>query len=157
MPKRTHFCFYCRGAWDINDPDRSALMLAGNEPLTVGDFRNLDLSRSRLAALAAWETGMIDAMVVPDEFAGMLAALLEAAGLASWPHFGQFRPTRPGNWRGDCRATTGAARSEAPRAVLLGRLHPYRHIGGFPTTSRNAAEALYEPSPTVRARHDDRA
>jgi tetratricopeptide (TPR) repeat protein len=77
LPGFSHLSFYCHGSWNASAPDESALIMA-DLPLTVADFRNVDLSAGRLAVLAACETGLSDWKDVPDEFIGLPAALLEA-------------------------------------------------------------------------------
>jgi CHAT domain-containing protein len=78
LPGWNYLSFYCHGTWDSVKPEESGLVLAGNETLTMGELRQLDLGSSRLAVLGACETGLITVTEAPDEFLGLPAGLIEA-------------------------------------------------------------------------------
>lgn len=77
----------CHGAFGWGaDPLESALYLAGDEPLTLADvIGRLELSSTRLVALSACESGVIEASESPDEFFGLTAGFMQAgaAGVLS--------------------------------------------------------------------------
>jgi CHAT domain-containing protein len=83
LPGAAYLRFYCHGAWAALDPGVSALILARSDPndeqgqLTVQMLQALDLSKSRLAVLAACETGLINLRHM-NEMIGLPAGLLEA-------------------------------------------------------------------------------
>lgn len=79
LPGSTHLHFACHGAFDLATPLDSALLLAGGDRLTVGDFLDggIDLSATRLAVLSACQTALSD-QEIPDEILGFPAALLRA-------------------------------------------------------------------------------
>jgi len=79
LPGATHLHFACHGLFDLAKPLDSALLLAGQDRLTVRDLLDsgLDLSAARLAVLSACQTAMSD-QEVPDEILGFPAAFLQA-------------------------------------------------------------------------------
>ena len=88
LPDRAYISFFSHGVWDVQDPGGSGLVMADGR-LTLRDLRRgLNLSASRLAILAACETGTID-LKHADEFIGLAAGLV-AAGVPGvvaslWP------------------------------------------------------------------------
>jgi CHAT domain-containing protein len=79
LPGATHLHFACHGLFDLAKPLDSALLLAGQDHLTVRDLLDggVDLSAARLAVLSACRTAMSD-QEVPDEILGFPAAFLQA-------------------------------------------------------------------------------
>jgi CHAT domain-containing protein len=79
LPGATHLHFACHGVFVLVEPLESALLLAGQDRLTVRDLldRGLDLSAARLVVLSACQTAMSD-QEVPDELLGFPAAFLQA-------------------------------------------------------------------------------
>jgi CHAT domain-containing protein len=70
--------FACHGAADPEQPLDSALLLAGNQRLTLRDLLSRqEPLRARLAVLSACETGLVGAEL-PDEVVGLPAGLLQA-------------------------------------------------------------------------------
>jgi CHAT domain-containing protein/tetratricopeptide (TPR) repeat protein len=78
-PGRTHIHFSCHGSFDTMEPLNSALLLAGDDRLTLQDILDeADLKGSRLATLSACQTAIIDFLNVPDEAVGLPAGFLQA-------------------------------------------------------------------------------
>jgi hypothetical protein len=74
--------FACHGLADPADPQRSALILAHDEPLTLADLASMRLmagpgERPRLAVLSACESGMPTG-ALPDEVVGLPTGFLSA-------------------------------------------------------------------------------
>jgi len=87
---RDYWHFASHGFFDWNDARGSGLLLAEQQPLTVGALMAADgLKGPRLAVLSACESGLYDVSKAPDEFVGLPAALLQlgAGGVVSslWP------------------------------------------------------------------------
>jgi CHAT domain-containing protein len=83
---KSYWHFACHGAFDWADAKQSALLLADEEPLTVGRLLENDgLGPPRLVVLSACETGLYDIHYNPDEFSGLPSAFmaLGAAGVLS--------------------------------------------------------------------------
>lgn len=76
--------FACHGAFNFRDAGRSALRLAGGQPLELAELMGpgIDLSKSRLVALSACETGMTEFQRSPDEYTGLPATFLRAGAPA---------------------------------------------------------------------------
>jgi CHAT domain-containing protein len=69
--------FACHGTMNPDDPLASALIMAHDEPLTVRDLVDRELSGVRLAVLSACETALIGPDL-PDEVVALPAGLLQA-------------------------------------------------------------------------------
>ena len=88
----THLHFACHGVADLDTPERSGLVLAQGERLTVGALLDpatlLRFERLRLVVLSACQTGLPGARL-PDEAVGLPASWLQAgaAGViaSQWP------------------------------------------------------------------------
>ncbi len=78
LPEYSHLSFYGHGEWDAEDPENSALIMAGADRLSIRQLRMLDMQSSRLAILGACETGVIGVHQLPDEFIGLPAAMAKA-------------------------------------------------------------------------------
>ncbi|GEA89051.1 CHAT domain-containing protein [Cellulomonas cellasea] len=80
--------FACHGLTDRADPLRSALLLAGDEQLTLGDLLHHRVSRMRLCVLSACDTAVVGEQA-PDEYVSLPTGLVQAgaAGViaAQWP------------------------------------------------------------------------
>jgi CHAT domain-containing protein len=84
LGKATHFVYFGHGGWDsrksrgglflAQDPDNPA----NDGELTDTEIRKMKLTQTRLAVLAACETGFIDIIRLPDEFSGLIESLLQA-------------------------------------------------------------------------------
>jgi CHAT domain-containing protein/tetratricopeptide (TPR) repeat protein len=75
----SHWHFATHGTFSWRTPRLSALLLAANERLTIGDLLDrTDLGHPRLVVLSACETGIFDYQRAPDEFVGLPTAFLEA-------------------------------------------------------------------------------
>jgi CHAT domain-containing protein len=91
LPGANYLHFACHGTFDLDEPLASALMLAGEERLTLRDLLDgdLDLSMVRLAVLSACQTGITDYRTAPDEALGFPVGFLQAGvpGVVStlWP------------------------------------------------------------------------
>ncbi|HAC65707.1 MAG TPA: hypothetical protein DCF68_19795, partial [Cyanothece sp. UBA12306] len=70
--------FSCHGGFNPNNPLESALLLANEDELTLGEIFELDLKKSRLVVLSACETGLIDLNSISDEYIGLPAGFLFA-------------------------------------------------------------------------------
>jgi CHAT domain-containing protein len=86
----THLHFACHASFSASDTLASALLLAGEESLTVADLLSqTGRSEARLAVLAACDTAVYDSLGVPDEVVGLPAAFIQAGipGVISalWP------------------------------------------------------------------------
>ncbi|MFM7906387.1 MAG: CHAT domain-containing protein, partial [Microcystis sp.] len=80
LKNSNHHChhFSCHGSFNPNKPLESALILAEQEPLTLGKIFELNLKKSRLVVLSACETGMIDIKSISDEYIGLPSGFLFA-------------------------------------------------------------------------------
>jgi CHAT domain-containing protein len=91
LPRCSHASFFTHARWDPDHPERSHIELAGDDRIEARDFAELDLSRSRMVALGACESGVPGVRVAPDEFQGMPVSLIEAGvpGVLAtlWPVF----------------------------------------------------------------------
>jgi CHAT domain-containing protein len=86
----THWHFASHGTFSWDDARLSALIMHGNERLSVGRLLDTDgLGRPRLVVLSACETGLYGLRGIPDEFVGLPGAFtaLGAAGVLAtlWP------------------------------------------------------------------------
>jgi len=70
--------FSCHGSFNPNNPLEFSLILAKQEPLTLGEIFELNLKKSRLVVLSACETGMIDLQSLSDEYIGLPSGFLFA-------------------------------------------------------------------------------
>jgi CHAT domain-containing protein len=77
LPKAKVAHFACHGGTDWQEPLRSSLLMAHNEPLPVADLLGLRLDGARLAALSACETAIVGSGL-PDEVVSLSSALLQA-------------------------------------------------------------------------------
>jgi CHAT domain-containing protein len=83
--------FSCHGFFDSEEPLDSALMLAGEDRLSLRAILDgeLDLSRVRAVVLSACQTGITDFYEAPDEAIGFPSGLLQAGAPAVistlWP------------------------------------------------------------------------
>ena len=76
---RSYLHFSCHGFFSPTEPLMSALMLAGEDRLTLADILNhLDLSAARLAVLSACRTAITEFQRVPDEAIGLPAGFIQA-------------------------------------------------------------------------------
>ena len=87
---KTHWHFASHGTFSWADARRSALLMHGHDPLSVGQLLETDgLGRPRLVVLSACETGLYDITNSPDEFIGLPGTFtaLGAAGVLGtlWP------------------------------------------------------------------------
>ena len=69
--------FSCHGRANWSDPERSGLLMANNEILTVKDLFELHLDGARLATLSACETG-VPGTKLPDEVVSLPSAFIRA-------------------------------------------------------------------------------
>jgi CHAT domain-containing protein/tetratricopeptide (TPR) repeat protein len=76
--------FACHGAFNFRDAGRSALYLAGSQPLELAELMGpeFDFSRNRLVTLSACETGMTEFQRSPDEYVGLPATFMRAGSPA---------------------------------------------------------------------------
>ncbi|MGQ9803805.1 MAG: CHAT domain-containing protein, partial [Anaerolineae bacterium] len=88
----THLHFSCHGTFDPNQPLESALLLAGDDRLTLQDMLTpgfAALDRARLVVLSACQTAITDFRDLPEETIGLPAGLLQAGAPAVigtlWP------------------------------------------------------------------------
>ena len=70
--------FSCHGRFNPDNPIDSALFLANEEPLTLGEIFELRLNKCRLVTLSACETGLIDLNSISDEYIGLPSGFLFA-------------------------------------------------------------------------------
>jgi CHAT domain-containing protein len=70
--------FSCHGEFNPANPLESALLLANQEPLTLGEIFELRLNKCRLVTLSACETGLIDLNSISDEYIGLPSGFLFA-------------------------------------------------------------------------------
>ena len=72
--------FSCHGDFNVEQPLESAVFLANNDSLTLGNLfaRDLDLNQCHLVVLSACETGLIDANNISDEYIGLPSGFLFA-------------------------------------------------------------------------------
>ncbi len=91
LPDSSYASFFTHAWWDPDRPDRSWIQLAGDDRVEARDFADLDLSRCRMIALGACESGVPGQKQTPDEFEGLPTSLLQAGApgvLATlWPVF----------------------------------------------------------------------
>ena len=69
--------FSCHGQVNCEDPNKSGLLMANDEMLTVEDLFQLNLKGARMATLSACETGIIG-FGLPDEVVALPSALMRA-------------------------------------------------------------------------------
>ena len=69
--------FSCHGGADWSDPEKSGLLMANGEMLTVKDLFELHLDGARLATLSACETG-VPGTKLPDEVVSLPSAFIRA-------------------------------------------------------------------------------
>jgi CHAT domain-containing protein/tetratricopeptide (TPR) repeat protein len=69
--------FSCHGGADWRDPEKSGLLMANGEMLTVKDLFELHLDGARLATLSACETG-VPGTKLPDEVVSLPSAFIRA-------------------------------------------------------------------------------
>lgn len=76
----THLHFACHGLFRPSDPTASALLLAGDDRVTLGALLRgeVDLSSAELAVLSACQTANTDFRSLPDEALGLPSGLLLA-------------------------------------------------------------------------------
>jgi CHAT domain-containing protein len=70
--------FSCHGKFNFKSPVKSALLLANEEPLTLGEIFGLDLSQCRLVTLSACETGINSPNGLSDQYIGLPSSFLYA-------------------------------------------------------------------------------
>jgi CHAT domain-containing protein/tetratricopeptide (TPR) repeat protein len=70
------FHFTGHGYHDINQPVESALLLAGEDKLTLRDIFQLDFSSYHLICLSACETALTSKQGLIDEFVGLISGFL---------------------------------------------------------------------------------
>jgi CHAT domain-containing protein len=70
--------FYCHGKFNVESPLESALTLANNECLTLGEIFELNLNQCYLVLLSACETGLTDFTSISDEYIGLPSGFLYA-------------------------------------------------------------------------------
>ena len=90
LKSAAYWHFATHGAFSWGKPRESALLLAGQQRLTVGDLLDQPgLGHPRLVLLSACETGLYDFQHAPDEFIGLPSAFLQvgATGVIGtlWP------------------------------------------------------------------------
>ncbi|MBD2018206.1 CHAT domain-containing protein [Microcoleus sp. FACHB-53] len=74
--------FSCHGKFNFKSPVKSALLLADEEPLTLGEIFGLDLSQCRLVTLSACETGINSPNGLSDQYVGLPSGFLYAGALS---------------------------------------------------------------------------
>ena len=70
--------FSCHGEFNLKSPLESALILANEERLTLGEIFGLTLNQCRLVTLSACETGLTDPTSISDEYIGLPSGFLYA-------------------------------------------------------------------------------
>ncbi len=94
LPGAAYLSFYCHGIWSPNDPGGASLVLAPAAPggeggrLSVRVLQDQNLQASRLAVLAACETGLVDLRQIHEVIglpAGFLEAGLPGVVASGWP------------------------------------------------------------------------
>jgi CHAT domain-containing protein len=70
--------FSCHGGFNPANPLESALFLANQESLTLGEIFELRFNQCRLVTLSACETGLIDLKSISDEYIGLPSGFLFA-------------------------------------------------------------------------------
>ena len=70
--------FSCHGKFNLESPLESALLLANEEPLSLGEIFGLNLNQCRLVTLSACETGLTDPTSISDEYIGLPSGFLYA-------------------------------------------------------------------------------
>lgn len=76
----THLHFACHGLFRPSDPSASALLLAGDDTLTLGGLLqgDVDLSAAEIAVLSACQTSNPEFRTLPDEVLALSSGLLLA-------------------------------------------------------------------------------
>jgi CHAT domain-containing protein/tetratricopeptide (TPR) repeat protein len=77
LPEAQVAHFSCHGAANWGDPEKSGLLMARDEVLTIKDLFELHLAGARLATLSACETG-VPGMELPDEVVSLPSAFIRA-------------------------------------------------------------------------------
>ena len=77
LPEAQVAHFSCHGAANWGDPEKSGLLMARDEVLTIKDLFELHLAGARLATLSACETG-VPGTRVPDEVVSLPSAFIRA-------------------------------------------------------------------------------
>jgi len=77
LPEAQVAHFSCHGGANWQDPEKSGLLMANGEVLTIEDLFELHLSGARLATLSACETGIPGARL-PDEVVSLPSAFIQA-------------------------------------------------------------------------------
>ncbi|MBO3460155.1 CHAT domain-containing protein [Aetokthonos hydrillicola Thurmond2011] len=70
--------FSCHGEFNLASPLESALILANNERLSLGEIFELNLNQCRLVTLSACETGLTDPTSLSDEYIGLPSGFIYA-------------------------------------------------------------------------------
>ncbi len=70
------FHFTGHGTYNFHNPTSSALMLAGDDRLTLADMENLDLTGYELVTLAACETAITGNQTITTEFVGLTSGFM---------------------------------------------------------------------------------
>ncbi|MBD2457074.1 CHAT domain-containing protein [Nostoc sp. FACHB-87] len=70
--------FSCHGEFNLSFPLESALILANNERLTLGEIFEINLNQCSLVTLSACETGLTDSSSLSDEYVGLPSGFLYA-------------------------------------------------------------------------------
>ena len=77
LPEAQVAHFSCHGAVNWEDADKSGLLMAHDEMLTVQDLFQLNLKGARMATLSACETGVVGTKL-PDEVVALPSAFMRA-------------------------------------------------------------------------------
>ena len=77
LPKAQVAHFSCHGGANWSDPEKSGLLMANDEILTIKDLFELHLAGARLATLSACETG-VPGTKLPDEVVSLPSAFIRA-------------------------------------------------------------------------------
>jgi CHAT domain-containing protein len=72
------FHFTGHGCHDIENPEKSALLLADQDHLTLRDIFNLDLQSYSLVCLSTCESGITSNSKIIDEYVGLVSGFLSA-------------------------------------------------------------------------------
>ncbi len=86
LPNHTCLHFSCHGVYSLDDPLKSALIMAGEERLALAaEWLERHLGKARLVFLSACETAITEFERSPDEYLGFPTLLLQggAAGVVS--------------------------------------------------------------------------
>ncbi|MBD2514707.1 CHAT domain-containing protein [Nostoc sp. FACHB-973] len=70
--------FSCHAEFNFESPLESALLLANEEHITLGEIFDLDLSQCCLVTLSACETGLTNYKILSDEYIGIPSSFLYA-------------------------------------------------------------------------------